>query len=176
MPARPPRSRSWWTRLAGSRSQIAGRGAPKATVPSGARRCRSCRRARMARSRGPAVSDRLALVQSGMRPTVRQRPRPDGEIADGEASLDTPSDYWLRAWLLRLDTRRLDDRPPFLGLGLVEGMKRFRGLFVAWEYLLTDVGEPLAYRRIGERGNHRAVELHHDLPWRALGDPQPVPE
>src|SRR5215831_5311501 len=118
----------------------------------------------MERSRGPAASDRLALVQSGVRPTVRQRPRPDGEIADGEASLGTPSDYWLRAWLLRLDARRLDDRPPFLGLGLVEGVKRFRSLLVAWKYLLADVGEPLAYRRIGERGGDRGVELYDDLP------------
>src|SRR5215469_10222212 len=34
--------------------------------------------------------------------------------------------------LFRLDARSLDDRPPFLGLGLVKGMKRFRGLLVAW--------------------------------------------
>src|SRR6516225_3402804 len=81
-----------------------------------------------------------------------------------------------RDFLFHLDARSLDDRPPFLGLGLVEGMKRFRGLLVARKYLLADVGEPLAYRRVGERGNHRGVELCDDLLRRALGNPQPVPE
>src|SRR5262245_43983993 len=89
MPARPPRSRSWWTRLAGSRLQIAGRGAPKATVPSGARRCRSYRRARMARSPAPAASDRPAPKRSTTRMAARQRPRSDAENCDGEVSFRT---------------------------------------------------------------------------------------
>src|SRR5262249_26160183 len=50
----------------------------------------------------------------------------------------------------RLDARRLDEWPPFLGLGLVERVKRFRILLLPPEYLLADVGEPLAYRRVGE--------------------------
>src|SRR6516164_5905683 len=81
-----------------------------------------------------------------------------------------------RDFLFRLDARSLDDRPPFLGLGLVEGMKRFRGLLGARKYRLADVGQPLAYRRVGEPGNHLAVELCYDLLRRALGNPQPVPE
>src|SRR3974377_2094194 len=73
-----------------------------------------------------------------------------------------------------LDAGRLDNGPPFLGLGLMEGVKRFRRLLVTREYLLADGGEPLAYRRIGKRVDHRAVEFHNDLLRRALGDPQPV--
>src|SRR5262249_60894028 len=82
---------------------------------------------------------------------------------------------WRRDTSFRLDAGRLDDRPPFLGLGLVEGMKRFRGLLVACEYLLTDVGKPLAYRRVGERCTHRAVELRDDVGGRTPGGPPPRP-
>src|SRR6266496_2504369 len=78
--------------------------------------------------------------------------------------------------LFGLDARCLDDRPPLVDLGLVEGVKRFWSLLVGREYLLADVGEPLPYRWVGERGRHRGVELDHDLLRRALGHPQPVPE
>src|SRR5262249_30899287 len=73
--------------------------------------------------------------------------------------------------LLGFDAGRLDDRPPLFGLGLVEGGERFRGLLVPREYLLADVGEPLAYRRVGERLDHRGVDLSHDLLRRVLGNP-----
>src|SRR5262249_23088081 len=63
--------------------RIAGRGALKATVPSVAQRCRSCRRARTARSPAPAALDRLARKQCAGRPAARQRPRPDAEKFGG---------------------------------------------------------------------------------------------
>ena len=78
--------------------------------------------------------------------------------------------------LFRFDVRRLDDRPPLLSLGLVEGVKRFWSLPIAREYLLADVGEPFAYRRVSERGNHRRIKPCHDFLRRTLGNPQPVPE
>src|SRR5262245_5743135 len=83
---------------------------------------------------------------------------------------------WRHNISFRLDARSFDNRPPFFGLGLVEGMKRFRGLLVAWEYLLADVGKPLANRRVGECGDYRGIELYHDLLRCAFGHPQPVPE
>jgi hypothetical protein len=44
-----------------------------------------------------------------------------------------------RRKLLYLDARRLDDRPPFLDLGLVEGPQPLRHLLVAWHNLITQV-------------------------------------
>src|SRR5262245_22763033 len=49
-----------------------------------------------------------------------------------------------RRKLLCLDARRLDDRPPFLDLGLVEGSQPLRHLLVAWHNLITQVYKPLA--------------------------------
>src|SRR5262249_16739991 len=51
---------------------------------------------------------------------------------------------------LRLDVRRLDDRPPLLDLGLLLRGKRLRRLFVARPDSLTQVGKPLAHRGIGQ--------------------------
>src|SRR5262245_38430562 len=61
--------------------------------------------------------------------------------------------------LFSLNAGRFDDRPPFVDLGLVEGVKRFRSLLVPREYLLADVGEPLAYRRLGERSTTAALSF-----------------
>src|SRR5215831_4788907 len=117
----------------------------------------------------------LSPEQSAAQPAAWQRSRPDVRTCGGKRPLASPSE--ISATLsFRLDARRLDNRPPFLSLGLVESMKRFRGLLVGWKYLLADVGEPFAYRRVGERVDHRGIELHHDLLRRALGNPRPVPE
>src|SRR5262249_18521523 len=67
-----------------------------------------------------------------------------------------------RRTLLCLDARRLDDRPPFLDLGLVEGSQPLRRLLVAWHNLITQVYKPLAGRRIGQSLHDRRVELADD--------------
>ena len=69
---------------------------------------------------------------------------------------------------LTLDVGGLDDRPPFVDLGLVEGSERFRRLLLARRNLLPEIGEPRADRRIGERLDHRGVELGDDVLRRAL--------
>jgi hypothetical protein len=46
---------------------------------------------------------------------------------------------------LRLDAGRLDDGPPLLDLGLMEGAQGLGRLLLAREYLLAKVGEPCAY-------------------------------
>ena len=46
-----------------------------------------------------------------------------------------------QARLLTLDICRLDDRPPFLDLGLVKRAERLRDLLIARENLLADIGE-----------------------------------
>ncbi len=42
---------------------------------------------------------------------------------------------------LHLDSRRSDDRPPLLDLGLVVGAMRLRRLLVAREDVLAEIGE-----------------------------------
>src|SRR3954469_73057 len=81
-----------------------------------------------------------------------------------------------RDCLFSLLVRRLDDRPPPLGLSLVEDVKCFWRLLIAREYLLADSAEPLAYRRVSERLDNHSVEFQNYLLRRALGDPQPMPE
>src|SRR5882672_9300314 len=77
---------------------------------------------------------------------------------------------------LRLDSRRLDDRPPFLDFRLVKGEQRFGGELLARENVLRDIGEALADDRVGERIHHGLVELGGDVFRRALGNPEGVPE
>src|SRR6516162_868513 len=55
-----------------------------------------------------------------------------------------------RADSLPLDPSRLDDGPPLLDVGLLQGAERFRGLLVARKELLPEIGEPLSHRRIGQ--------------------------
>src|SRR5262245_8682292 len=72
---------------------MAGRGAPKAIVPSGARRCRSCQRARMARSPALVAKDSFAATRCPTRTGARPRPRPDAAIVGGEVSFEPPSRF-----------------------------------------------------------------------------------
>src|SRR5262245_59780961 len=72
---------------------MAGRGAPKAIVPSGARRCRSCQRARMARSPALVAKDSFAATRCPTRTGARPRPRPDAAIVGGEVSFEPPSSF-----------------------------------------------------------------------------------
>ena len=66
--------------------------------------------------------------------------------------------------LFRLDVGRLNDRPPFLELGLVQDGKRLGCLLVRREYLLAETGEARTHGRIGQRFYDRRVELvDHDL-------------
>src|SRR6516225_1565003 len=164
MPARPPRSRSWWTRLAGSRSQIAGQGAPKATVPSDARRCRSCRRARMARSRAPAASDRLAPSRCARLPAARQPPRPHARMCGGEVSWPPSLQCGRRDALFRLDIGRADYLRPLGGIRLDDDSKFLRRIE---GYLKTELRDPLAH--VSLHGDLHDVRMHlaDDGGWRA---------
>src|SRR5258708_5127539 len=56
---------------------------------------------------------------------------------------------------VRRDVGRLDDRPPFLDLGLLVGAERFGGLLVAWRNLLAQIGELLPHFRIRQRLHDR---------------------
>src|SRR5262249_49327021 len=67
----------------------------------------------------------------------------------------------------RLDVRRLDHRPPFFDLRLLQGGEGLRRLLLARENLLPDIGEPSPRRRVGERGHDRDV-LPFYRPWMSL--------
>jgi len=76
---------------------------------------------------------------------------------------------------LRLDAGRLDDRPPFLDLGLLQRGERFRRLLLVREYLLREIGEPRTHSRIGERIDDSNVELGDYVLRGPLGCPKRVP-
>src|SRR4029077_19216901 len=59
------------------------------------------------------------------------------------------------------DVRRLDDRPPLLDLGLLLGGERLWRLLLARPDSLAQVGEPLAYCRIGQ-GLHDGYMSQND--------------
>src|SRR5262249_59681966 len=79
-----------WGGRAGSQKKRAGGADPIAMDRSDARGCHSSRRAGMAQSCAPAVSDRLAPKRRATRPAARQRPPPDAEIVGGGGFLLTP--------------------------------------------------------------------------------------
>jgi hypothetical protein len=59
---------------------------------------------------------------------------------------------------LALDVCGLDDRPPLLNFGLLESTERLRSLLFARRDALSNVGKPLAHRRVSERFYRGAVE------------------
>src|SRR5205814_5304029 len=77
---------------------------------------------------------------------------------------------------VRRDPRRLDDRPPFVDLGLLEGGQRLRRKLLARENILREIDQLLPDRWIGQRARGGTIELGDDVLRRALGRPQRVPE
>src|SRR5262245_16744067 len=77
---------------------------------------------------------------------------------------------------LRLDVRRLDDRPPLRGLGLVPGTERFGRKLTTLGNFEAEIDEPLLHGRIGERLDHRRVDPRDRLLRRALRHPEAVPQ
>src|SRR5262245_12662097 len=69
---------------------MAGRGAPTAVGPSGARGRRPGRRRERGRPRALAAPDSFAPAQQATPPAARQRPRPDAENFGGEVSFEPP--------------------------------------------------------------------------------------
>src|SRR5262249_33958309 len=80
-----------------------------------------------------------------------------------------------RSMSLRPDGRRLDQRPPFLDLGLVVGGERRGGLLLGRRNLLAEIGEALLHGGIGERMHGGLGELVHHVRRRSLRHPHAVP-
>src|SRR2546422_94000 len=75
-----------------------------------------------------------------------------------------------RRALLRLDVRRLDDRPPLLDFGLVEGAERLRRPLPGRENLLPEIGKPRTHRGIRQRFADGGIEPGDDV----LACPRPA--
>src|SRR3954471_21810876 len=71
-----------------------------------------------------------------------------------------------------LDVGALDDRPPFLDLGLVEGGEPVGALLLRRRDLLPQIGEPLAHGRISQRILGGGAELGDRLRGRAFRHPE----
>src|SRR6516162_3871805 len=155
---------------------MAGRGAPKAIVPSVARRCRSCRQAGLARSDARAASDRLALSQHVTPPAARPRTLPDGENIGGEVSfLNLPlashhsitSSARIEIEAMFVYGRRGQSASP-LPVALVEGRRRAQPgtpdtLGARKAKVLHQVNQALAQSKIRRRPVDRFYACHFDL-------------
>src|SRR5262252_847093 len=78
--------------------------------------------------------------------------------------------------LLAPDICRLDDWPPFLDLGLLQGPKRLRRLLLGRRHLEAEVGHAGPHHRIGHRDHGGFIEFADDILRRALRHPQAVPD
>src|SRR5215467_2219880 len=127
---------------------MAGRAGPIAIAQSNEQQCRSGRRGQTRLGYAPAGRDMPVRARSATRPAARQCPRPVARICGGEVSWPPSLKCGRRDALFRLDVRRLDDRPPFLDLGLLIGTKRLRRLPLALRNFKALFGEALTYSRI----------------------------
>src|SRR5450830_572063 len=73
--------------------------------------------------------------------------------------------------LVHFDVGGLDHRPPFFYFGLLMGGECFRRLLGARRNFQAYLGQPLAHRRVGQRLDHRSVELGDDVFRRAFWSP-----
>src|SRR5262249_32569284 len=65
----------------------------------------------------------------------------------------------MRCGLFPFDARLLDDRPPFLDLGLLKGALRLRRLLLARDNPHSKIGEPCTHGRIGRAATAAALSL-----------------
>src|SRR5262249_3217294 len=135
----------------------------------------SNRQTRLARGQGPvqarrrgdsgtagrsafiAVRARSGVNNTGCTPVV-------SKIAFAIAHEGSPSTARRRQRVMKRlsfapDIGCLNNRPPFVDLGLVEFAERLRGLLIARENRLTEIGELRADGRIGQGIHDRRIEL-----------------
>src|SRR5262249_2437857 len=78
---------------------------------------------------------------------------------------------WIGPCLIHLDARCLDDRPPAVGLRLLERAQRLRRLLCERRNLDSELLKPLLHRRRGQHLHHGRVQLLDDLLRRVLRHP-----
>src|SRR5271154_5347608 len=69
--------------------------------------------------------------------------------------------------LPRLNPQLLDDRPPFLGIGLHQRAERLRCLLAGRKNLAPEFDDSRAHRWIGQRLNGGSIEPADYFPWRS---------
>ena len=77
---------------------------------------------------------------------------------------------------LRLDPELLDDRQPFLGIGLHHRAERLRRLPFTGKNVKSEIGEARSHGGIGECLHGRRIELADDVPRCAPGYENPRQE
>ena len=123
-----------------------------------------CTRSRASCARTAPRTSRSPISATCSRATIRSmRGSRPGSAVEAETSLAR-------------DVRRLDDRPPLLDLGLLQGAERFRGLLVARRNLQAERRHAVAHGRIGHGVDRRGVELGDDVAGRSLRHPQSIPD
>src|SRR5262245_4349028 len=97
----------------------------------------------------PVASDRLAQTRSATTPAARQRQLRDAENFGGEVSRQSLPEMRAPRGLFRLDARLLEDRPPSLDFGLVEGAECLRRLLLARRDFHAKARELRTHYRVG---------------------------
>src|SRR5262245_52896186 len=119
---------------------------------------------------GRSVSGSTAEI-AGACPLCHQQ-RPESRCGESDAMCHKQKSA---GHSLRLDVCRLDDRPPFLDLGLLISSECLRCLFVARKNLHAYFSNPPAHGRMGQRMYGGGIELADDILWGALRRPKSVP-
>src|SRR5690242_3268989 len=83
---------------------------------------------------------------------------------------------WVCTGSVALDVRSLDDRPPFLDVGLLPSCEGVRRLLLDRKNLLPNIGQSLAYLRIAQRFNDGGIELRDDVLRGMCRHPEAVPK
>jgi hypothetical protein len=80
-----------------------------------------------------------------------------------------------RANSFDVDHQFLDDRPPFLDIGLLPCVETFGGLLRARKDLKPKFRKSRLYRRISQSFHSHGIELGDDVPRGVFGREKPVP-
>src|SRR5262249_22288566 len=91
------------------------------------------------------------------------------KISAGKFHRALPRTMGYENGLLRFDAGLLDDRPPFLDLGLLIGTKCLRRLPLALRNFKALLDEALTYSRTAQRAHGAGIELADDVLRRAPG-------
>src|SRR5258708_39405836 len=138
----------------------------------------SCNRPRCPMSESGHLQPPCAVTTDGSLSPDSCRPGPMPVTAEsGHKRTREAEELWCpeSASSFRPDPQLLDERPPFLGIGLHQRAERLRCLPLARDNVHAEIGDPRSRRRIGQRSCGRRIELADDVLRRAPGREKPEP-